>query len=100
MWSFSRRSKASRCAVSARVDLVSTFMPAAVDVAQARTNCPLTSTRQVSHVWMGAELVMITDRRNLGVPAQQDIDEKFAWLCFNGLPVQCQFDRHKQSPLF
>ena len=45
-----------------------------------------------------AELGMITDVTELGVPAQQEIDEKFACLCFNGLPVQCQFDCHKQSP--
>ena len=45
--------KASRCAASARTDLVSTIMPAVARVAQERASCPLTSTRQVSHVSMG-----------------------------------------------
>jgi hypothetical protein len=42
-----------------------------------------------------AELVMIADTRNLGVPTQQKIDEKLIRLCFDNLPIHCQFNDHK-----
>ena len=44
---------------------VDTFMPAITVVAQARTSWPLTSTMQVSHVWIGPELRVIADLRQV-----------------------------------
>ena len=43
-------------AACARLEVVDTFIPADVPVAQARTSLPSTSTMQVSQVWIGPNM--------------------------------------------
>ena len=72
------RSKASRCAASAREVSVATSIPSLTKTPQARTRLPFTSTMQVSQVWMGPELFVIADLGKLQVRPVDRVDQTFA----------------------